>query len=139
MTNIPIKTTSFELGYGATHSEDLGITPKQLQAIPGNPNYFNEGVYVLSFTVLNLLPNYPGYFEAEIDFGTQELGSCDGWGTNAATQVTLVCPGPVYIVIDKELPGGGAAQGTKNLVIKFTVPNWQLSFTNVSFTFTPTN
>lgn len=137
MTNIPIKTTSFTLGYGQTHSEDLGISPAKLQADPNHSGYIIEGIYQLNFTVQNILPSYPGYFEAEIDFGTQELGSGDGWGTRASAQISMLWPGPGYIIIDKELPSGGVVQGANNLILHFTVPGWQLKFDNVSLTFTP--
>lgn len=135
LMNIPIKTTAFELGYGQTHSEDLGISPAQIQEF--KPGYVNEGFYQLNFEVQNILPSYPGYFEVEIDFGTQELGSADGWGVKAATQCAFTWPSPGYIVVDKELPNGGPVQGAQNLVLKFTVPGWQLQFNNVSLTFTP--
>lgn len=137
--DIPIKTQSFELGYGKSHSEDLGITPKSLQELPNRPGYYLEGVYQLSFSVQNINPSYPGYFEAEIDFGTQELGSADGWATKLPVQIMMVCPGPGYIVADKSLPVGGPVQGAQNLVIHFSVPGWAIQFTNVSLTFTPQN
>ena len=142
---ITIPNTSFSLGYGASKSQDLGITPKQLQVKLDNPNYFNEGFYTLSFSVTNQLGNYPGYYTARLSFGIQELCEASGWGTSAPVQVSIISPGSVYIVIDNSLPDGGPAQGNNNLILTFTVNDgsanggWPLDFKNVSLTFTPVN
>lgn len=137
MSVIAIKTQSFELGYGQTHLEDLGVTPQQLQADPNRSGYYLDGVYQLNFSIVNVDASYPGYFQTEIDFGTQELSSLDGWGTRIQTQIMMVCPSPGYIVIDQALPSGGPVQGSNSLMLKFSVPGWALQFSNLSMTFTP--
>ena len=130
-------------GYGGTFSQDLGISPRTVQKpSPGWP-YGTEGVYVLTFSVANYFPSYPGYYSAEIDFGTQELCEASGWGTYHFSQVTLTCPCSNYIVLAKALPGGGPVQGSNDLVIHFTVNDgsanggWPVLFEDVSLTFTP--
>ena len=135
--NVPVPIQQFTIGYGSSQSQVLGKSPEQLQAIPTRPHYYNEGMYRLSFSVQNYFPSYPGYFTAEVSFGTQELCEMSGWGTINAKQVTLECPGPNYIVIDQALPAGGPVQGSQPIAISFSVPNWQLMFSNISLTFTP--
>lgn len=127
-------------GYGGTFSQTLTVSPAKLQEY--YPGYFNEGVYVLKFSVANWFPAYPGYYTAEIDFGTQELCEASGWGTRTFTEVVLTCPAAGYIVADKSLPGGGPVQGAKDFVIHFAVndgsPNggWPVLFDNISLTYT---
>lgn len=123
-------------GYGSWLSQDLGVSPAHLQAL-ANHNYHAEGVYALKFSVANYFPNYPGYYEAKISFGTQELCETTGWGTRNFTQVTLVCPSPGYLIVDKALPGGGPVQGQQNLAITFSAQGWTLLFDDVSLEFTP--
>ncbi len=124
-------------GYGSTFSQDLGISPKQVQVWPGRPNYYKEGTYTLTFTVQEGIPSYPGYYHIEIDFGTQELGDCSGWGKMRAQQMTVTWPGTNYIVIDKSLPSGGLVQGDQNLTINGSVVGWTTLFSNFNLTFTP--
>lgn len=130
-------------GYGGGFSQVLTTSPLQLQQIPNRPGYFNDGVYVLKFSVANWYPSYPGYFTVQIDFGLQELCESSGWGTKSFTQVTVVCPGSSYIVADKSLPGGGKVQGASDFVLHVTVNDgsadggWPLLFDNFSLTFTP--
>lgn len=135
--NVPVKTTSFDIGYGTVHSEDLGISPKTIQAPSPGWQYGTEGTYTLAFDVVNYFPGYPGYYTAEIDFGTQELCEASGWGMSRMSHITIVCPGSNYIVLAKALPLGGPVQGAQNLVLHFTVPGWQLLFSNVNLTFQP--
>lgn len=125
-----------EIGYGSDASADLGVTPDQLQKLLSSP-YVVEGIYQLQFDVVNALPKYPGYYQFEVDFGLQELCSVEGWGKVTFTTVTVICPGPGYIVIDKALPGGGPVQGASNLVIHAKDTGWPVYFKNVSLTFTP--
>jgi len=122
-------------GYGSKFSQTLSTTPSQLQEY--RPGYASDGVYTLKFSVANYFPTYPGYYEAKVSFGTQELCETSGWGARTFTQVTLVCPASAYIVIDKSLPGGGLVQGKSNLAVTFTAPGWTLLFDNVSLSFTP--
>jgi hypothetical protein len=122
-------------GYGGSFSQVLTATPAQLQEF--KPGYTNEGVYVLKFSVANFYPSYPGYYTAEVSFGTQELCETSGWGTKSFTEVTLVCPGPGYLVVDKALPNGGPVQGQQKLAISFTASGWTLLFDNISMEFTP--
>ena len=130
-------------GYGGSFSQTLGVTPQTIQAPSPGWTYATEGVYVLKFSVANFYANYPGYYTAEIDFGTQELCETSGWGTIYFNQVTLTCPGSNYIVFAKALPEGGPVQGSSDLVIHFTVNTgagnggWPVLFKNVSLTFTP--
>lgn len=126
-------------GYGSVFSQDLGVSPATIQAWPGKPSYHKEGIYVLKFSVANYFPSYPGYYEAKISFGTQELCETTGWGTRNFTQVTLVCPSPGYLIVDKALPGGGPVQGQQNLAITFSAQGWTVLFDDVSLTFTPEN
>ena len=139
--NISILNQTFELGYGATNSQPLSVSPVQLQAVPGQSFQFIEGTYTLNFTVKNHFAAYPGYWTAQIDFGTQELCSMDGWGTAAVKQITMACPGPGYIVADQALPGGGPVQGAQPLTVNFSVPtgDWPIFFDKVALTFTPDN
>jgi hypothetical protein len=137
---IPIPQPSFDIGYGSTISQNLKITPASLQEFA--PGYTHDGVYLLTFSVANFFPSYPGYYKVEIDFGSQELCETAGWGAKTSVQVTVVCPGPGYIIVDHSLPGDnpgnpGPVQGTQNLELNGTVYGWQLLFTDVSLTFTP--
>lgn len=139
--NIPIPNQPpFTLGYGATLAQTLSVSPSQLQPAPDG-SY--DGVYQFKFSVKNYFPSYPGYYTAEIDFGTQELCEASGWGTYGFTEVMITCPGSAFIVVDKSLPGGGPVQGRDNFVIHFTVNDgslnggWPLVFKNVSLMFTP--
>ena len=142
--NIPIETPP-ELGYGATFTQDLGISPAQIQTSPCG--YSWDGVYTLTFTVKNddSLPKYPGWWEVEITFGTQKLCDDYGWGTRGFTQTIKSCPAPAYIVNAKSLPGGGPVQGSNNLVAKWMVNDgsanggWPIKFYDASLTFTPVN
>lgn len=124
-------------GNGGSFSQDLGISPKTIQAPSPGWQYGTEGTYILTFDVVDYFPNYPGYYTAEIDFGTQELCEASGWGKMRTAHVTLVCPASNYIVLDKSLPLGGPVQGTQNLVLHFTVNGWQMFFSNINLTFTP--
>lgn len=124
-------------GYGGAFSQDLGVSPSQLQAMPNKPGYHVEGVYALKFSVASYFPSYPGYYEAKISFGTQELCETTGWGMRTSKEITLVCPSPGYLIVDKALPAGGPAQGSNNLAITFSVNGWTLLFDDVSLNFTP--
>lgn len=140
-TNIPI-SSPVQLCCGQISSQDLGVTPQQIQAIPGRPGYYYEGTYTLTFTAKNYYPNYPGYFEVKLSFGTQELCDASGVATIQAAQVTVTCPVSNYIVIDRGLPSGGPVQGGSDLAVTWTVggngwPNWPIQFDSVSLTFTP--
>lgn len=122
-------------GYGSSFSQTLSTTPAQLQEY--KLGYTIEGTYILKLSVVNYFPSYPGYYTAEVSFGTQELCETSGWGTKSFTEVTLVCPGPGYLIVDKALPLGGPVQGQQPLVIKFSVNGWTELFDNVSLSFTP--
>lgn len=141
MTDIPIKTTSFELGYGQEHSEDLGVSPANFQEY--KPGYAITGFYALTFSLENSLASYPGYFQVKLSFGTQELGDCSGWGTDKLTEVTLICPSPGYLIIDHSLNCDQnpcvtcPPQGSLNLVFTSSVNGWPIKFSNVSLIFTP--
>lgn len=138
---VPIQN-QFALGYGQTFSQVLSLSPVQVQKPSPGWNYGTEGIYTLTFSVSNYFPNYPGYYTAEIDFGTQELCEASGWGTSHWNQVSITCPSSNYLILAKSLPGGGPAQGRDNLVLHFTVNDgsfnggWPLLFDNVSLTFT---
>lgn len=140
--SIPISNPG-KLGYGQSVTQDLGVSPEQLQAIPTHLHYYYEGVYVLSFSVKDALGDYPGYYTAEIDFGSQELCEMSGWGKVLPAQVTLVCPASNYIAFARTLPGGGPPQGTSDLTVTWTVNDgstdggWPIVFDNVSLTYTP--
>jgi len=153
IVTIPVISQSFELGYGAQSVQNLGVTPKSLQSAQLGA-CCTDGVYILKFSVQNnpTGPKYPGYYEVEVDFGTQELCYGEGWGTADVSDVMLSCPGPQYL-IGEQLPGGGPTgqipipgQGNEPLVLTFTVPgsstgsawqSWPILFSNLSFTFTP--
>lgn len=122
-------------GYGSSFSQTLSMTPSQLQEY--RPGYVNEGAYVLKFSIINYFPSYPGYYEAKISFGTQELCETTGWGTRAFSQITLTCPSPGYLIVDKSLPSGGPVQGQQPLAISFHVDGWIVLFDKVSLEFTP--
>jgi hypothetical protein len=124
-------------GNGGTFSQDLGISPSMVQKPSPGWQYVTEGTYVLKFSVANYFPSYPGYYAAKVSFGTQELCETSGWGTQAFTQITLVCPAPGYLVIDQALPDGGPVQGFSNLAITFSAPYWTVLFDKVSLEFTP--
>jgi len=138
--NIPVPTTSFLLDSSPV-VETLNISPSQLQGM-ASQNY-NEGTFLLNFTISGLFLKYPGYAHAAITFGSQEL--CDGtaWSKVVADDITTVCPSPNYIVIDQTLPGSGPAQlgfipsqGNRNLVITFTKEyGWPVHIDNISVKF----
>lgn len=154
---VPIKNPSFEqgtsgwqfgpssgvtqskayAGYGGSFSQNLGISPQAVQKPSPGWQYVTEGVYTLNFSVANYFPNYPGYYTAEIYFGTQELCETSGWGASHFSQVTLTCPSSGYIVIAKSLPSGGPVQGANDLVVKFSVSGWTVLFDKVSLEFIP--
>jgi len=140
MVIIPIKTPVFAGGY-QPDSQDLGIAPATVQAIPGRSWGYYEGVYTLKFSVQNYYPTYPGSYDVNVSFGTQQLCEIYGWGKAIVTDVVLKCPAPNFIVIDGFLPDPKQVQpppqGTQNLVVTFTPGSWQLVVSNVSFTFTP--
>jgi hypothetical protein len=126
-------------GSGGTFSQTLTMSPADVQEY--KPGYTVDGVYVLTFSVANYFPSYPGYFIAEVSFGTQELCKTSGWGTKVFTQMTVTCPGPGYIVVDKSLSDDGTSgpvQGTNKFVIQFTANGWPVMFhKTVSLTFAP--
>jgi hypothetical protein len=138
-TNIPIKTPVFGGIY--TVSEDLGVTPVSLQKYnPALDTY--EGIYTLKFSVQNLYPKYPGYYDVAISFGSQELCETGGWAGQYVTEVTLACLSPNYIVLNKtcilgQLQCTAPAQGNSDLVVTFSFYDWQLIWSNVSLTYTP--
>lgn|SRR5215471_948554 len=123
---------------------NTGVTPASLQ-LPSGHVPGTDGVYVLKFSVQNFYPHYPGYFEATLTFGSQELCSTDGWVTANVTDIVKTCPSPGYIVWDQALPGSGPtgqgyvpAQGNQPLVLTLSNPEgWQLFYSNPSLNFTP--
>lgn len=144
--NIPIPITSFSVGYGSRFSQDLGVTPAQLQEY--RPGYAHEGVYTLTFSVANNFPNYPGYYKSRLSFGTQELCEPPGWGTKTYSQVTFVCPISGYLIVDQSLdcdqnpcitgpPGSAQANANSDLFLTVTGNGWPTSLKNASLTFTP--
>ena len=140
---VPIQSAPFTLGYGQTISLTLAVTPKTVQApIPGAAGYpyVADGVYVLTFDVSNQLSVYPGYYTVEIDFGSQELCEASGWGTQNWNHITIICPSPGYIIIDRSLTdtdASGPVQSSYPLVIHFTGGGWPNSFNNEALAFTP--
>lgn len=133
-------------GYGSSFSQTLSVSPATVQAWPGRPGYHREGVYLLKFSAGNYFPSYPGYYTVVVSFGTQELCDASKWGMATSTEITIVCPSPGYLIVDKALPLGGPVQGEQPLAIKFTVNDgsanggWPVLFPNpekISLTFTP--
>jgi hypothetical protein len=126
-------------GYGGSFSQILSLTPDVVQAMPDKPGYHVQGVYTLTFKVENHFASYPGYYDVELGFGTQELGECTGWGTNGPTEVSVVWPSPGYLIVDKALPSGGQVQGKQPFYLKFSTPvwSWPVLFDAVSLVFTP--
>jgi hypothetical protein len=139
-TVIPLKSYSFALQGGDPNSvQDLGVTPASLQEYPaGVYPYAIDGVYELKFTVQNFYPVYPGYYEVKVSFGSQELCSIDGWAKAIASEVTLTCPSPKYLVAAGDTKGG-PPQGASNLVITAfpSMQGWRVLYNLTSFTFTP--
>jgi hypothetical protein len=142
---IPVVSHRFELAYGSQSVQKLTVSPLTLQGRPA-PEYVASGLYTVSFLVTNTLDVYPGYYEVRVDFGPQELCEGSGWGTQFHAQVTLVCPGPGYLVIANELPTPDhpcsappacPAVGAQNFVLTFTGAGWPVKFDNLSFSFTP--
>lgn len=136
------KTVAYA-GYGGTFSQDLGISPMQLQK--DQLGHVIDGVYTLKFSIANYFPPYPGYYEVKVSFGAQELCDASGWGTRNFSQISLVCPSPDYFIIDQALQPDGPAQGASNLKITFTGSGWLVLFKGdcslpkcpISLTFTP--
>jgi hypothetical protein len=125
-------------GYGGTFYQVLTTTPAQMQEY--KPGYATAGIYELKFSVANYFQSYPGYYTAEVDFGTQELCETSGWGMPSFTEIILDCPAPSYIIVDNALASNGVSspvQGQSPIAIHFTVGGWTLLFNNVSLTFTP--
>lgn len=150
---LPDGTMAVGAGYGSSFSRDLGISPAQIQTLPVG-GCCTKGIYQMNFSVVNGEPGYPGYYTAEVYFGTQELCEASGWGMGAFLwngaygsfyRNSFTCHSPAYLIWAKSLPGGGTAQGQSNLFVKFTVNDgsfnggWPLVFKDVSLTFTPTN
>lgn len=135
--NIPVPTTQFSLGYGQSNSQALTVTPYQVQDDPNHPGYLRDGFYKLTFTVQNYFPTYPGYYDVQVLFGTQEFCETSGWAAGAVQQITLICPAPHYIVEYQALPSGGPVQGSNPFALTFFVPGWQILFNNIAFTYTP--
>jgi hypothetical protein len=137
--NIPVKNTAFMLGYGQTLSEDLGVSPAHFQEY--QPGYTIAGIYTLTVSVANHFYSYPGYLAYKVTFGSQEL--CDGsvWAEGVLTQVTLICPSPGYLIVDRSLYDNGTigpVQGKSNLVITWSAgQTWPVLGRDVSLTFTP--
>jgi hypothetical protein len=131
-------------GYRGSFSQDLGISPREVQKPSPGWQYGTEGTYTLTFSEQNYLPSYPGRYDVEISFGTQQLCGTYGWGTSKANKVTLSCPSSNYMVFGKSLPGGEPEQGSNNLFLTFTVDDgsanggWPVTFDKFSLTFTPT-
>lgn len=129
-------------GYGGSFSQTLGVSPKTVQAPSPGWNYVTEGTYTLKFSVTNYFVSYPGYFHAEVSFGTQELCEASGLAKHYQEEITVTCPSSGYIVIAKSLPDGGPVQGQQPLAIKFSSPSWSwpVLFPNpekISLTFKP--
>jgi len=140
---IPVPTVSFQTGYGSVFSQDLGVTPADLQFKP--LDHPVDGVYVLEFTIQNLSGSYPGYYDMEVSFGSQELCSIDGWGLQTAQKITVTCLGPggfnaqSVIFTPQSLTTGGPSQFNDDFMLTVKGLGWGLQFSNISFTFTPVN
>jgi len=138
-----ITSSGLYAGYGGSFSQDLGISPRTVQAPSPGWQYGTEGTYTLTFSEVNYFPPYPGKYDVEITFGTQQLCEGYGWGTSRTQKVTVVCPSSNYMVLGKSLPGGGPEQGMNNLVLTVTVNDgsanggWPVVFNDFSLTFTP--
>lgn len=137
--SIPVKETSFEIGYGATHSEDLGVSPAHFQEY--QPGYTISGTYTVTFSVHNKFFSYPGYLAAKLSFGAQELCDTSIWAEGVYTQITLVCPSPGYLIVDRSLYENGSigpVQGAANFVMKFSSgQTWPVLVDNVFVDFRP--
>jgi hypothetical protein len=137
---LPIKLYSFALQGGDPPSvQDVGVTPASLQEYPaGVYPYAIDGVYELKFTVQNFYPVYPGFYDVEITFGSQQLCEIYGWAKAIVSEITLTCPSPKYLVAAGDTKGG-PAQGTSNIVITFSpsMQGWRVLYQVMSFTFTP--
>jgi hypothetical protein len=131
-------------GYGGTFYKDTGIKASDLQAVS------RDGVYTLTFWIVNYLGSYPGNYEAEIDLATvdpqtgqlsneQELCPNYGWATQNLSQVTLTCLSPGFLVFDNIFVNGAAipADSNAHLIIRFTGLGWTLLVDNAYLTFTP--
>jgi hypothetical protein len=121
-------------GYGGSFSQVLTTTPAQLQEY--KPGYTIEGKYILKFSPANYFPSYPGQYNVELYFGTQQL--CEAhelWGTKTFTEVTITCPSPGYLIVDKALPLGGPVQGQQHFVLTFTGNGWPTRSKDYSLSF----
>lgn len=144
VTNISVPQTSFLLGGGGDNAQTLAVSPATVQAPSPGHQYVTEGEYRLKFTVLNQFASYPGFYDVEVRYGTQQLCEVYGWATRVPVDITLTCPANGYLVIDQAMPGGGPVQGAQPFVLDFSVAGpstgydaWGVAFSNVSFTFTP--
>lgn len=133
----PDGTTVAIAGYGSRFYQTLTVSPLIVQKPSPSWKYVTEGNYTLTISVANYFHSYPGYYTVEVDFGSQELCEATGWATGNFSQVSVVCPGPGYLVIDKALPNGGPVQGSQNFVINGYVQGWPVLFDKASLTFTP--
>ena len=113
----------------ATITQDLGVSASEVQAGPW------DGVYVMKFSVYNYYHGYPGYYEARILLGENELCSTDGWGLKTWTTISLSCPAPDYIVF-AQWPNGNTFDPNAHLVISLSSDGWPVMFDAVSLTFT---
>lgn len=131
----PNGTNGCSAGYVAKCTQDLGISPKTLQIYGGY--HVTKGFYTVTFDVVSALGVYPPYYAIELDYGTQELCSGDGWGEEISTHIVWVCPSPGYLILDRQLPNQQPAQGASNLVLSFSVNYWKSLADNFTVTFTP--
>jgi hypothetical protein len=125
-----------ELGNPATVYQDLGVTAADLQALA------RDGLYVMTFYVANYNNTYPGYYEAKLSLGANELCSADGWATYKFKPVTLTCPSPGFVVYDQWPGWSGAApfDPSAHLILSISALDrgWPLMADLPSLTFTPT-
>lgn len=150
--SIPISPTAWKVANavapgnaccGGKFYQTLTTSPASLQEY--RPGYTITGLYTLTFSVVNGFPSYPGYWIADIHYGTQELCDPPGWGTDNPTMITAICPSPGYLIVDHALNEDGtlqgAPQGQKPFTISFTVNGWPvlIPVDKISLTFTPTN
>lgn len=110
------------LAYGASMSQDLGITPQ-------------IGVYTLKFYVANWFYSYIADYTVKITEGSKQLCATSGVATGDFTEITLVCPVSGYIANNDK-----AWSSPGNLILSISNSQyWPLVVDDFSLTFTPTN
>lgn len=123
-------------------TQDTNVVASSLQNIPGT---LGNGIYTIQFYITNAFGVYPGYFQAKISLGTQELCNSDGWATERYQQIAFTCLSPRYLVFAQwptnvpTEPAVGRFDPKAHIIISIASSGWPVLPDKVSLTYTPTS